>query len=376
MSTIKYISYYDCALNKAEDRNYVLAATNKMDYICSAVKSVGYDVSIISASGTKGKNRVKGKVYDKNGISVRLFSSIGRGNKIKNIVDILFLEIQLFFFLLFNIKKDETVIVYHSLGYMRVISLLKSLKRFKLILEVEEIYSDVIGNKKKRKKELKFFQKADSYIFPTELLNEKVNSLDKPFSVIYGTYKTEKQRESIFSDGKIHCVYAGTLDPRKGALTAAKAARFLNENYHIHILGFGSEKDRKLILDEVEFNKDNGFNNLSFDGLLDGEDYIQFIQSCKVGFSTQSPSADFNATSFPSKVLSYLSNGLRVVSIEIESVKRSGVSDLIYFYNKDTPEAIAEAVEKIDFSSEYDSRVFIDKLSRDFTENISELLKG
>ncbi len=375
MSTIKYISYYDCALNKAENRNYVLAATNKMDYICSAVKTVGYDVQIVSASGTKGKKPVKGKVYDKEGISVKLFSSIGRGNKIKNIIDIIFLEIQLFFYLLFNIKNDETVIVYHSLGYMKVISLLKSLKRFKLILEVEEIYSDVIGNKKMKAKELKFFNKADSYIFPTELLNDKVNVNNKPFAIIYGTYKTEKQRKPIFSDGRIHCVYAGTLDPRKGALTAAKSARYLDERFQIHILGFGSDKDKQLILDEVEINKKSGYNNLSFDGLLDGEDYIRFIQSCKVGFSTQSPSADFNSTSFPSKVLSYLSNGLRVVSIEIESIRRSRVSDLLCFYNEDTPEAIAKAVKNIDYSSDYNSRDFIEKLSDDFKEKISDLLK-
>ena len=376
MSTIKYISYYDSALNKSENRNFVLAATNKMDYICSALNKNGYDVQIISASGTNGKKSVKGKTYDNNGVSVKLFSSFGRGNKIKNIIDIIFLKIQLFFYLFFNIKKDEKVIVYHSLGYMSVISLLKSLKGFSLILEVEEIYSDVIGKNKTKDKELRFFNKADSFIFPTELLNDKINVSEKPFAVIYGTYKTESKRESVFNDGKIHCVYAGTLDPRKGALTAAKAARYLSDDYHIHILGFGSQKDRDLILDEVRYNEDCGLNNLSFDGLLDGEDYIRFIQSCAVGFSTQSPSAQFNATSFPSKVLSYLSNGLRVVCIEIESVKKSKVSDLLYFYNDDSPEAIANVIKDIDFFADYDSREVIELLNKEFIDNISQLMKG
>ena len=374
MGTIKYISYYDCALNSNENRNYVLAATNKMNYICSAIKKNGYDVEIISASGTKGKNSVKSKEYKNDYASVHLFSSIGRGNILKNVFDIFYLNIQLFFFLLFNIKKNETIIVYHSLGYMKLISIIKKLKSFKLVLEVEEIYSDVIGNRRKRPKELAFFAKADSFIFPTELLNEKINTENKPYAVIYGTYKTEKKYDSIFTDGKIHCVYAGTLDPRKGALTAAKAASFLSDDYHIHILGFGKQSDKQLILDEIENNKACGLSNLSFDGLLDGEEYLKFIQSCKVGFSTQSPSADFNETSFPSKVLSYLSNGLRVVSIEIESIKRSRVSDLLYFYKDDNPQAIADAIESIDFTSIYDSRSAIEMLDKEFIENIKELL--
>ena len=33
--------------------------------------------------------------------------------------------------------------------------------------------------------------------------------------------------DKLFGDGKIHCVYAGTLDPRKGSVMAAEAARFL-----------------------------------------------------------------------------------------------------------------------------------------------------
>jgi len=374
MSAIKYISYYDSALNKSQNRNFVLAATNKMDYICSAIMKNGHTVNIISASGTKGKKRVKSRLYEKDGFSVRLFSSIGRGNKIKNILDIFFLNFQLFFYLLKNIRKDETVIVYHSLGYMNLISLLKRIKKFKLILEVEEIYSDVIGDKKKRVKELRFFRIADSFIFPTELLNERVNKSGKPFSIVYGTYAVEKEYSSIFSDGKIHCVYAGTLDVRKGALTAAKSAKLLGDGYHIHILGFGSDKDKSKILDEVENNKKAGFNNLTFDGLLDGEDYLKFIQSCDVGFSTQNASAEFNETSFPSKVLSYLSNGLRVVSINIESIKRSKVSGLLYFYDQDTPESIADAVKSIDFSSEYDSKSVIKNLDKSFTESISLLL--
>ena len=81
-----------------------------------------------------------------------------------------------------NTNKNSKVIVYHSLGYLKTISFLKKIKHFKLILEVEEIYADVIENKKIRISEMSFLKKADAYIFPTMLLNEEINLDNKPYS--------------------------------------------------------------------------------------------------------------------------------------------------------------------------------------------------
>ena len=70
--------------------------------------------------------------------------------------------------------------VYHSLGYMSLREKnLKKLKGFKLIIEAEEIYGDVIGDEKTSQKEYEFFKIADGFIFPTELLSEKVNTEKK-----------------------------------------------------------------------------------------------------------------------------------------------------------------------------------------------------
>lgn len=60
--------------------------------------------------------------------------------------------------------------------------------------------------------------------------------------------------------------------------------------------------------------------------------------------STQDPSAAFNSTSFPSKILVYLANGLKVVSIRIPAIEQSAVVDSLVFYDKQTPEKIAEAI--------------------------------
>ena len=274
-----------------------------------------------------------------------------------------------------NTNKDSIVMVYHSLGYMSLVKRLKKLKGFKLIIEAEEIYGDVIGDEKTSQKEYEFFKIADAFIFPTELLSEKVNTEKKPEVIIYGTYHIEKEMPKLFSDGKIHCAYAGTLDPRKGgAIASAESALFLNENYHIHILGFGNEKEKAEMLNTIDSISKKSKAKITYDGLLSGEEYIKFIQSCDIGLSTQNPNGKYNDTSFPSKILSYMANGLRVVSVRIPVVEESGIGKCVYYYDEQTPENIAKAIKSIDFSEEYDSRKAIGMLDKDFICDLKKML--
>lgn len=380
MKKIYYLGYYDVLENKKENRNYVLAASNKMTYICSALRNVGYNVEVVSVAGTKNKKSCAGK-YEKmkDDVNLKLFYSFGRGNKIKNAIDRLIIKWQLFFYLLKHVKRGEKVLVYHSLGYSKIIKFLKKIIGFKLILEVEEIYSDVSGDNKTRRIEQDIIDVADAYVFPTELLEEKLNKKNRPSLIIYGTYQVEEDRNCGFEredlKGKIHLLYAGTFDPRKGgAIAAASAAEVLPSDYHIHVLGFGSEKDTDNLKEQIKYISEKAEAGVTYDGLLSGEEYIRFVQSCQVGFSTQMPDAAFNETSFPSKVLSYLANGLRVVSVRIKALEKSAIGDLLYFYDEQTPESIAEAVKKIDFSQPYNSRKRIKELDKEFTKQIGEML--
>lgn len=114
---------------------------------------------------------------------------------------------------------------------------------------------------------------------------------------------------------------------------------------------------------------------VTYDGLLSGEDYIRFLQSCDIGFSTQSSDSQFNETSFPSKVLSYLSNGLRVVSVRIKAIETSKVSEVMYFYDENTPSAIANAIKSINFNDGYDGRKIVKELDDGFKKAIKNILK-
>lgn len=375
MKKVYYLGYYDTIENKEEKRNYVLSASNKMSYIIEALENAGYDVEVISASHTGNNRFYRGKLVSigKNS-KLRLFDTTPWGNKICRVISILSMRHQYYKYILNNLTANDTLIVYHSVDYADLIAKAKQKIGFRLILEVEEIYADVNGKESDRVKEYKLFNAADAYIFPTKMLDEKLNIDKKPSIIIHGTYKVEPQIVDKFNDGRVHIVYAGTFDPRKGGTVAAATARFLNENYHIHILGFGNKSDRDNLLNEINRTSKLSSCKTTFDGLLSGSDYTKFIQGCHIGLSTQNPNASFNATSFPSKILSYMANGLRVVSVDIPAVKYSGIGDYLYYYHSQTPEDIANAIKSIELNEDYDSRSVISKLNETFKSDLKGLL--
>lgn len=380
---MKYICYYDLK-NNNENRRYILSATNKIDYILRVIRDItDEEIDVISASTTLSNKYYRGRSerLDKQ-TRLKLFPTFGRKNIVSKLLDKLIQFWGLLFYLLKSIDKNEVVIVYHSFTFINVMRILKRLKKFNLVLELEEIYSDVSNDDKRRKAEEAIFSIADAYIFPTQLLDEKVNILHKPSVIIHGTYQVEYDRNvDVFNNENkvdlkiVHCVYAGTLDPRKGGATAALAALYLPANYHIHILGFGSDSDKDEIKKLITEINAKSSAVVTYDGLLSGEEYIRFLQSCCIGLSTQNPNATFNATSFPSKILSYLSNGLHVVSIRIPAIEKSAVAGLLSFYDKQTPEEIAEAIMKINLSQKYDSRKKISELSDEFTYSLINLIE-
>ena len=274
------------------------------------------------------------------------------------------------------IEDGDTVIAYHSVPLMAVFEKLRKKKSFKFILQVAEIYADVLEDKKNRQKEIDFIKTADRYILISNLLQKEIGLENKKSIVCSGLYEAEKEINTPPNDGKIHIVYAGTLDPVKGgAYFATEAARYLNEEYHIHILGFGNVRQRTAFFELLEANKEAFQCTVTYDGCLKGEEYKRFLQGCHIGLSTQNPSGAYNATSFPSKILVYLSNGLNVVSIKIPAVETSPVGQVMHYYEKSTPEEIAKAILSVDLNKASNGRETINKLNDEFIESIKDLLK-
>lgn len=376
---IKYIGFYE-EIDSKYKRNSCLSAINKMNYIIEAIVKIGINVEIISPAwyiDSYAPTTSEEKIYLNESVSLVKAPSFATKNKLATRFKYHFSQIWLFIYLIKNTKKNEKLIVYHSLALMKPLYFAKKIKKFKVIYEVEEIYTDVSNYSNfKRKREIKMINNGDKYIFPTELLNESLNKTNKPYSICYGTYKAEEDRNVKFNDDKIHVVYAGTFDPRKGGASAAAAAgEYLDEKYHIHIIGFGSEDEKISLQNLIKEVSKKTKCTVTYDGLYKGEEYIKFLQKCDIGLSTQTPNAEYNDTSFPSKVLSYMANGLRVVSIRINALEKARISKLLYYYDKDCPKEIAKAVKSIDYNDDYDSRAIIKMLDTEFTEDLKYLLE-
>lgn len=370
---IKYIGYYD---SESDRRLMSPAAVTKMNYISQAIANDDVMVEIISCGVLASECYSSSTEQTANNVYVHYGKTKKYGKTIiQRMVGRLYENMYIFSYLLCNVKKDETIIVYHSLLSMRAVNIAKKLKHFHMILEVEEIYNDVLLKSNVSKKfEKKFIQSADAYIFPTKLLNDKCNDFNKPFVLIHGTYQVSKEYPNIFNDEDIHVVYAGILDPRKGGNIAVDIAKFLPENYHIHILGYGSEQEVKDIKLKIERQNKGYGAKVTFEGLLSGDKYIQFLQSCSIGLCPQDPRASFTNTSFPSKVLSYLSNGLAVVSVRIPSIESSEVGDLVYYYDSQDPESIADCILSVNLGNRKRYVDRIEKLNLYFKEEMNNLI--
>lgn len=149
---MKYIAYFDIPAYSNEKRSVNLAGVNVMAYM-SHVFSKYKDIEIISPARTLAKDGKFGARTIKldNNIILRLPSTFGTSTRIGRYISLLKCQLWLLFILLFECKNRETLILYHSPSLMGLMKLIQRIKRFNLIIEVREIYSDVNPKLSKRK---------------------------------------------------------------------------------------------------------------------------------------------------------------------------------------------------------------------------------
>ena len=372
-----YLTYYQPKSMTDLKLKISPAGQQKSAYLIEKLDNVGNEYTVICLAESDTKDGSHGTIefnISKNGQFV-VWKEFAKPNRVAGKIHFYYRRQQLKQFLS-GLNPSDTVIAYHSLQTADIFYKYKREKRFKFVLELEEIYQDVINcGPQKAAWERKVITAADGYILATEALSKEIPA-ERPYIVVNGTYHSEFERDAGFADDKIHCVYAGTFDPTKGgAAAAAAAAEFLPENYHVHILGFGTEEQKKQLLERIAVVQKKAKCTLTYDGLKSGEEYIRFLQSCQIGLCTQIPDAKYTETSFPSKVLVYLANGLRVLSVRIPAVENSAVGGILYYYDKQLPQEIANAIMDIPMKEDYNSRQILNQLDKDCEKNLKRLME-
>lgn len=377
MKRIKYFCYYDYREGKYI-REGVQAASTKIDYIIQTINKNGVAVDIISKSGVSEK----GYAFDAGGVihigdnTLRHFASFGCMRSPFRALSRWLNTLHFFFWFLFNVKRNEEIWVYHSLGYCKLFIWLKKIIGFKLIGEIEEIYQDVHQQTAATSAaEYKFHTICDKFVYPNALLNPICNPQNKPYLVVHGLYYTVPDMGVHFDDNDVHALYSGTFDPEKGgAQVAIEMTEYLPENFHVHITGFGNDK---LIAQLQELAKSVSAKSkakLSFHGFISREELNELMQKCHVGLCTQPPHTKLNATSFPSKILNYMANGLVVLCGKNEAITKSAVGDMVSYYDSDNLKDIAEAVVEAAKIDGRECRSRLAHLDSEFTSNLNNFL--
>lgn len=368
--------YYLIHFDNKTNRNVTPSAITKGKYVASALASCSSEVEIVSLAYPTKDSQDEVYYQVSENVICHLFKGKYSNNRIIRYLNHKLYDKKIRKYLKQNVKKDDIVVVYHSLANMKLVKYIKKNITDKIVYEVEEIYGDVINDEKAKTKELKTFKNASSYIFSNDYLNSIINTKQLPYVTCYGTYEIPTLYKEAFNDNLIHCLYAGTLDCQKqGAAIAINTARYLPNNYIIHILGFGTSQDlsyTKNLIDEI--NKQYGVTKVIYEGVKLNEEYLKFIQKCQIGLSTQNMDASFNDTSFPSKILSYMSNGLEVVSANIGVVKNSKISQYIHFYEVQDEKEIANVILNINLNAKSNNVDVVKELDKEFKEDLKAML--
>lgn len=173
MKRIKYFCYYDYRKGQYT-RDGVQSASTKIDYIIQAIKKNGIAVDVISKSGVSEK----GFAFDAGGVihrgdnTLQHFVSFGCMRSPLRILSRWMNTLHFLVWFIFNVKKNEEIWVYHSLGYCKLLIWLKMIIGFKLIGEIEEIYQDVHQQSASTSvAESEFITICDTFVYPNVLLN-------------------------------------------------------------------------------------------------------------------------------------------------------------------------------------------------------------
>jgi len=152
----------------------------------------------------------------------------------------------------------------------------------------------------------------------------------------------ERTRQSI-PEKEVHFLYSGTFDTARGVDLLLAAIPLLPESgWVIEITGRGPKAEEVRRFAD-SFHKSG---KVRFHGALPQSDYEELLGHCHVGLNCQRASDPVSGVTFPSKVFSYLSAGLVVLSSKASSVDSICGRACLYF-DEETPESLAEAMLRI-----------------------------
>ena len=364
---ILYVCFYNDLNGIQKERILSSAGQDKTEYLIELMVASSLKVDVVSFAYSNSPTEVKDEDVLNDGFKVHYFASKFSKNRIINHLRLIKFKIRALFYLLRNIKENDVVLVYHSLFYMKLINTLKRIKRnTRFLIQAEEIYSIVwYKNKKSIKKEIAYLKRFKNIIVSNDSLAEKLSFPSDAALVLPGNYNY-RGKINDFKKDKIDVVYSGNTDPSIYDLySTIEAFDLLPQNYRLHILCSGSDEEMRalesLSSDRVLIYKE-----------LHGSLYSSFLSKCDIGICPRRPN-DFNQSSFPSKILTYLRHGLRVVSSNFFTSENE-LKKYITIYQHNSPTEIANAILSAQTTGMDNAKDYIIAKNKEFSKKLVDFI--
>lgn len=375
------VAYYTDASLKSESRRENMSVMPIVDYLHEKIQAQGFGMRVIAPTETVDGHKYYKSRNEclKNGIELYSCATKGHKSRVGKAINRIVISISLTWNMIKNTHTGDKVFVYHDPSNVAALLLAKRIRKLKYILYFGEVYQHVYPDtcKRVKKYEWKLIRNSDAYILSTEELKRYTG--DKPYIVLNGIYKPERSYPKLefARDGRINLLYGGKISKTMGAFKAAELAKYLDRHYCIRIIGTGDKREEDELKEIIKDVNENGHGaEVIFDGKKIGDEYKRYVQSCQIGLSIREIEGKFNKSSFPSKICSYLCNGLAVVSTPIPTVVSSQLSEDISFSEDMSVESIVKAVE--DSFLKFDGeriRKKIQALDTTFSDELMKLLE-
>lgn len=368
--------------NIGRNLSYSPAGLKKAKYVVDVLSRIDTTKIVSFANGGFKWNGLYRKTTQEwnDDISIEYCFTFGSSNKYVRMIERCINILQMCLYLL-RVPKNDVIVFYHERYFKHAIKFLRIFKKKpKIIYQVEEIYT-LAGNytQKMVNEEIQSIKQADAYILVNDIISSILELPSfKPSCISYGAYMPQNAQPYIWeSDDRVHVVYAGIFDRiKRGAEMAINACKYLPRNYCIHIAGFGKPDDVNYITSLIETIRKDSKCEIIYEGCLSGNDYDKLMSKCSIGLSTQT-SGEFKYadTSFPSKVINYLSYGLTVVSTKIKVLELCKISDYLSFYSNDTPQAVANAIVNCPIIDRQKAKLKIKELDNVFQTQLQNIIQ-
>lgn len=376
---IYYLGYYKSKHIDDFTQSGSNAASFKMGYVIRTIKKLGEKITVVSWCSSDKTGRVPLREIEIDGQQKEVYLPSFRIKKMPMRITAAFRNHNLCTYFLHNVKREDTVIVYHATSIGRALLKAKRKIGFNLVLEVEEIYyiDEKIKNAKKvKKKEETLIAAADSYIVVNDLIYGKYIDNGKPHAVLYGVYDGETvELKNKMKKKPIKLLFSGSLDQVRGSALAIQTAKYLSNDYELHICGAGAPAYVEEFAQEIEkHNVNNEGCKIVYHGQLSEDALDDLAFSCDIGLNLQDIYNPFEAVSFPSKITFYLLHGLNVVSTKMSSVLASQLARSVEFCEY-SAEGVAETVQNIVLKKKQENMCVMKELDKNAQTALKLLLQ-